>query len=145
MPVNKTINNIKTIKSISKIANKELAIIDLPSIDWHLSLKLALGKIKLAKDLHAIMINNLPKEQALINLAFNQQKLDDLREYIHKLHGGCCYTGFSKLKYIAKKLEQEIAVKHHNQINKNKIKQYIDLINQEINFLITQQFQIQNL
>ncbi|MGI9215092.1 MAG: hypothetical protein ACR2HS_05560, partial [Gammaproteobacteria bacterium] len=77
--------------------------------------------------------------------AFNQQKLDYLREYIHKLNGGCCYTVFIKLKYIAKKLEQEIAVKQHNQINKNKIKQYIDLINQEINFLITQQFEIQNL
>ncbi len=139
MPINKSIN------TISKITNKELNIIELPSFDWNLNLKLALGKINLAKNLYEMMINNLPKEQALINLAFNQQKLDDLREYIHKLHGGCCYTGFIKLKYIAKKLEQEIAVKHHNKINKNKIKQYIDLINQEINFLITQQFEIQNL
>ena len=133
----------KSIKPISKIINKELTIIDLPSIDWNLSLKLALGKIKLAKNLYEIMIHNLPKEQALINLAFNQQKLDDLREYIHKLHGGCCYIGFVKLKYIVKKFEQELAIK--NQINKNKIKPYIDLINQEINFLLTQPFEIQNL
>jgi len=105
---------------------------NIPSLDWNLSLKLVAGKLKLAKDLFEMMITNLPEEKKLINSAFENKDLPKLRDHVHKLHGGCCYTGFSKLKYICKQLEQEIIFKNHH-----KITEYIAFINQEINFLIS--------
>lgn len=120
----------------------QIDLLNLPSLDWSLSLKLASGKEKLAKYLHKIMIQSLPKKQELINLAFNTNAFLDLREHIHKLYGGCCYTGFIKLKYIAKALEHELA-RHRNissiskVINYTKVKQHVNLINQEIIWLIS--------
>ena len=105
---------------------------NIPSMDWTLSLKLATGKPKLAKELLTMMIISLPKEQQLINFAFKNNKLQQLREQIHKLHGGCCYTGLSKLKYIAKHLEQKILENKQTHINN-----YIALLNKEIDFLTT--------
>ena len=111
---------------------------NIPSVDWALSLHIATGKPKLAKELFTMMIISLPKEQQLINSAFKNNKLQQLQEQIHKLHGGCCYTGFSKLKYIAKSLEQKIIT--YNKDNQNQLDQitnYIALLNKEIDFLIT--------
>lgn len=119
---------------------KKLTIINLPSVDWNISLKLASGKEQLAKYLHRKMLHGLLKEKKLINLAFNSKSLLDLKEYIHKLHGGCCYTGFIKLKHIAKQLEIELSINQLNNkfhYNYNVIKQYIHLINQEISFLVS--------
>lgn len=127
-------DNIKEQKHFDNESN----IKNIPSLDWKLSLKLAAGKSKLAKDLFEMMITSLPKEKKLINSAFKEQNLQELREHVHKLHGGCCYTGFSRLKYISKKLEQEIIFKNHD-----KISEYITFINQEINFLISNYHQSQ--
>ncbi len=110
----------------------EINLKNIPSLDWQLSLKLASGNPELATSLFSMMMISLPKEQQLINHAFQKQQLTKLREYVHKLHGGCCYTGFKRLKYISKQLEQEIISK-----NQNKIAEYIIFINQEIDFLIS--------
>ena len=111
----------------------------IPSVDWALGLQLATGKSKLAKELFTMLIVSLPKEQQLINLAFKNNKLQQLREYIHKLRGGCCYTGFSKLKHITKHLEQEIITysqtSQTSQTQLDQIANYIALLNKEINFL----------
>lgn len=106
---------------------------NIPSLDWDLSLKLAVGNHKLAKKLFNMMISSLPKEQMLINNALNNNQLTQLKEMIHKLHGACCYTGLPKLKHIAKNLETEIYVTNNN---KELIINYANLLNQEIQFLI---------
>lgn len=100
------------------------------SLDWDLSLKLVAGNSNLAKDLMQAMLISLPEEQKAINNYFNNKQLSQLREQIHRLHGGCCYTGFSKLKNITKYLEKEII--NQNLIN---INYYIKILNQEIEFL----------
>jgi two-component system, NarL family, sensor histidine kinase BarA len=100
------------------------------SLDWDLSLKLVAGNSNLAKDLMQAMLISLPEEQKAINNYFNNKQLPQLREQIHRLHGGCCYTGFSKLKNITKYLEKEII--NQNLIN---INYYIKILNQEIAFL----------
>jgi two-component system, NarL family, sensor histidine kinase BarA len=100
------------------------------SLDWDLSLKLVAGNSNLAKDLMQAMLISLPEEQKAINNYFNNKQLPQLREQIHRLHGGCCYTGFSKLKNITKYLEKEII--NQNLIN---INYYIKILNQEIEFL----------
>jgi two-component system sensor histidine kinase BarA len=128
MQINLKLNNTR---SLSTYFDNELIINNIPSLDWQLSLKLAAGKSKLAKNLFQIMITSLPNGKKLINAAFQENNLQNLHECVHKLHGGCCYTGFSRLKYISKQLEQEIIFKNHN-----KIAEYIAVINQEIDFLI---------
>ena len=106
---------------------------NIPSLDWDLSLKLAVGNHTLAKKLFNMMISSLPKEQILINNALNNNQLTQLKEMIHKLHGACCYTGLPKLKHIAKNLETEMYVTNNN---KELIINYANLLNQEIQFLI---------
>ena len=106
---------------------------NIPSSDWNLSMQLAVGNEKLATELFNMMIASLPTEQQLINEAVSNNNLTRLRELIHKLHGGCCYTGLPRLKYIVKQLELEI-------INNNQqaIINYTNILNQEIGSLVAQ-------
>lgn len=106
---------------------------NIPSSDWNLSLQLAVGNEKLAMKLFKMMIASLPTEQQLINEAVNNHNVTRLRELVHKLHGGCCYTGLPRLKYIAKQLEIEI-----NNNNKQAIINYTNILNQEIGSLVAQ-------
>ncbi len=112
---------------------------NIPSVNWALSLQLAANNHSLAKKLFIMMIISLPKEQQLINSVFKNNELQQLRDQIHKLHGGCCYTGLSKLKHIAKHLEQEIIIynKDNTQDGYMQIINYIKMLNQEIDFLTT--------
>lgn len=107
---------------------------NIPSSDWDLSLKLAVGNQQLAKKLFNTMIASLPTEKKLINEAANNNNLLTLRDLIHKLHGGCCYIGVPKLKYIAKELE--LAIINNNQ---KAIDNYINILNEEIDYLVAQQ------
>jgi two-component system sensor histidine kinase BarA len=131
----------KNISEHKHLQDHNALIKNIPSIDWKLSLKLASGKSKLAKNLFAMMISNLPDDKDLINTAFQINNLENLREHVHKLHGSCCYTGFAKLKYITKNLEQQIIFKNHQQIKK-----YINYINDEIDYLLLnyKKLQLQN-
>ena len=136
MQINLKINNTKF---QSTCFEDKLNISNIPSLDWGLSLKLAAGKFKLAKNLFKLMITSLPDGKKLINAAFKENNLQILHERVHKLHGGCCYTGFSRLKYISRHLEQEIILKNHD-----KISEYIAILNQEIDFLIFNYSQLKN-
>lgn len=109
-----------------------LELSKLLSFDQKLSLQLANNNPILAKELSSMMLVGLPIEQRLINDYFNNNLLL-LREQIHKLHGGCCYTGFSKLKHIAKAIEQELI---NNPTTQSTLANYIDILNKEINYLI---------
>ena len=115
----------------SKYIDEQLEIQKIPNLDWNLSISLAAGDLKLARVLFDIMINGLPKEKELIVSAYQQENLLLLRECIHKLHGGCCYTGFSRLKYICKHLEEGILSKDYV-----KVEGYVNSILAEIDFLL---------
>ena len=131
-----TKGTIKTEKS-SSVEEKGSELLsedlnNLKSIDWELGKKLAAANIDLAKELFTMLIKDLPKEQELINNSYKQQNIEELINYTHKLHGGCCYVGTPKLKYLAKSLE---LAGINNDLDK--IKSLLDNLNKEINFLLT--------
>lgn len=101
------------------------------SLDWELGIKLAADNIELAKDLFAMLIKDLPNEQSLINEAYQNNKYDELKNYVHKLHGGCCYVGVPKLKHLAKSLELAII---NNETDK--ISTLISELNHEIALIL---------
>lgn len=113
---------------------------NLVSLDWELAVKLADSNYKLAENLMDIMLNSLEAELKLINLAYSKKDLINLREYVHKLYGGCCYTGLVKLKFICKQLEQLLMLKegyvNQDYIDQVKVKTYWELLNQEVKLLL---------
>lgn len=78
---------------------------ELQSTDWNLGVTLTAGNEELAKDLFTMLINELPNTQELINTAYKNHDIKAFKDHVHKLHGGCCYVGVPKLKYLAKTLE----------------------------------------
>ena len=119
-------SELLTLEEILAAQTKELG-----SIDWTLSIQLAAGNLQLAKDLFIMLINDLPKSQGAINHAYQAYDWQDLRHHVHKLHGGCCYVGVPKLKFLAKTLELAIINVEHKQI-----KILLAEINKEITFII---------
>lgn len=79
-----------------------------PPIDWELSLKLASGKIELAQELLNKLITSLPLERDRIQLAFKEKNWTALRDWVHRLHGACCYCGVPTLKLAVQNLEKAI-------------------------------------
>jgi two-component system sensor histidine kinase BarA len=81
----------------------------IPVVDWVLSKQLAGGRIELAQEFFEKLTLSLPKDKAQINAAYLRSDWRSLRDYVHKLHGACCYCGVLDLKECAKKLEATIA------------------------------------
>lgn len=77
-------------------------------IDWELALKLVCGKNDLAKELFEKLILSLPEEKIKINEAFKAEDWEEMRNRVHKLHGGCCYCGVPELKRAAQGLEAAV-------------------------------------
>ena len=103
----------------------------LQPINWELCIKLAGNKTDLAQEMLAMLITALPLDKDLINQAYALRNFNQLREQVHKLHGGCCYVGTPKLKLIAKELEIAIATPAAEQI-----KYYIAQLNTEIEAIL---------
>lgn len=101
-------------------------IISLKTIDWTLSLKLANHREDLAKELLTLLISELPETRNNINNAYQNQDLEMLHHYIHKLHGATCYCGVPRLKEITSLLETKI--KHKN----DSLENLINSLNYEI-------------
>ncbi len=100
---------------------------DVSPIDWELCLKLAARKEDLAQEMLDMLIASLPTDLNNIQTAYNATNLHDLREYVHRLHGACCYVGVPKLKAIAKELEDAIAEE-----NSDKMAKYVSAMQREI-------------
>ncbi len=67
-------------------------------IDWELALKLAGNKRDLAEELLDLFMKSLPAEKEKILQSYKKQRLPELLQYIHKLHGAACYCGIPRLK-----------------------------------------------
>lgn len=100
---------------------------DVPPIDWELCIKLAGNKEDLAQEMLDMLLNSLETDLLNIKKSYNENKMHDLREYVHRLHGACCYVGVPKLKAIAKELEDAIA--HENT---DKVSRYVIAMEKEI-------------
>jgi two-component system, NarL family, sensor histidine kinase BarA len=78
-------------------------------IHWETSIKLAGGNSTLAKELLMMFMASLDAEIHGIQSAYDQKDYHELKNIIHKLHGGVSYCGLPALKYVIN--EFEIALK----------------------------------
>jgi len=79
------------------------------TIDWELGIKLAGGRMELAKEFFEKLIAILPAEKQKINNDYEKRHWKALRDHVHKLHGACCYCGVPKLRHCVQKLETAVA------------------------------------
>ncbi|WP_088329600.1 hybrid sensor histidine kinase/response regulator [Lacimicrobium sp. SS2-24] len=75
------------------------------TLDWSLAVQRANGDEDSARALLRSFIQQLPdfKEQ-IASAVINEEELN-LQQLIHKLHGGCCYTGVPALKTLCEETE----------------------------------------
>jgi two-component system sensor histidine kinase BarA len=80
-------------------------------VDIALCLERANGKPLLARDMLVSLLSILPAERADIARYGQSRDHNALLETVHRLHGGCCYTGVPGLKAASEALES--ALKQH--------------------------------
>jgi len=79
-----------------------------PIIDWQLSLKLAAGKVDLARDLLRILIEALPTDKAELINCWESGDFEALLAHTHRLHGGSRYTGTPTLRKTTGVIERAL-------------------------------------
>lgn len=96
-------------------------------IDWDLAYKLTSGKKDLARELFEKLTESLPNNKTQINEAYLSKNWDNLRDFVHYLHGACCYCGVPQLKRCAQNLESAVDTR-----TPDIIKPRLDALNQAI-------------
>ena len=110
--------------NISYIMNKIL--------DIQQSIIAANGNISLAKDLFAMLLDDLDVRRRQIEECFQSDDMQMLEEHIHKLYGATAYCIVPKLRDSTETLENLLRKKDYSQI-----KGYVDLVLEEIQQLIS--------
>lgn len=114
---------------------KESGVMDsnvqLKPIDWDLCKKLAGFKEDLAHEMLTMLIEALPEDITNILNAYEKRNFIELREFVHKLHGACCYVGVPKLRIIARELETALASPDSEQL-----KVYVENLEQEVTTIL---------
>lgn len=95
------------------------------------SVELAGGNENLADELLPMLVNELPAQYEKIQHAYAEQDMTTLKNYVHKLHGGCKYCGVPALRHAAAKLEQIIDRQQQQQL-----RQGIDQLGKQIDALL---------
>jgi two-component system, NarL family, sensor histidine kinase BarA len=85
-------------------------------VDITLCLKLANNKPALARDMLAMMLQNLDCERSDINRAYDNKDFEQLEELVHKLYGSCCYCGVPRLKKISGLLDKILQNRQYDQV-----------------------------
>lgn len=104
-------------------------IVEHPSIDWQLSVKLANNNKELAKDLLEMFITDLPKASEAIHEAFTQKQYIELANQVHRLHGASCYCGVTRLKGLLTKMEFAAREKLYRQFEESLIEFDVEVNN----------------
>ncbi|WP_026042342.1 two-component sensor histidine kinase BarA [Pantoea sp. A4] len=78
------------------------------SLDWNLALRQAANKPELARDLLQMLLDFLPEVQEKVTRYMDENKVNGLREIIHKLHGSASYSGVPRMKQLCHQLEKEL-------------------------------------
>jgi two-component system sensor histidine kinase BarA len=79
-----------------------------PVIDWQLSLKLAAGKVDLARDLLRMLIEALPADRTELIKCWESGDFESLLAHAHRLHGGSRYTGTPTLRKTTGVIERAL-------------------------------------
>jgi two-component system sensor histidine kinase BarA len=86
----------------------------------------------ITQDMFDNFIRTLPQEQAQIYQAFLDRNRAELRHYVHRLHGVCCYCNVPRLKLCLSDLEDHIETAAFEILETK-----IHFMNQEINRILT--------
>ena len=79
------------------------------------------GNTELARDLFAMLLEELPEHRVSIQRAFNSYQSNStdcniLWDSVHKLHGATAYLGVPALRNSCKELEDHLKQHHHKDI-----------------------------
>ena len=98
---------------------------DLPILDLDKALSLVSNNQKLADDLLEMLIQSLPQYKSEIKKCANKSAVNrqELKNIIHKIHGGLRYIGAPALEEIISKTDNNCL-----NCNKTEIQQNIELI-----------------
>lgn len=100
-------------------------------IHWHEILRITNNKPELAKEMVAMLCDELPDMQKTINQTFKNQHYAALLETVHKLHGSCCYCGVPDLKKLTATIESKL-----KEYEYEGLEALIEQLNQEIKIIL---------
>lgn len=86
--------------------------------DLNQGLELAGGNARLADELFAMLIKELPGYRQRIEQSLSQADLSELKYHTHKLHGATSYCGVPMLRHAAQELESIIDNKQQMKLDK---------------------------
>jgi two-component system sensor histidine kinase BarA len=93
-----------------------------PIIDWQLSLKLAAGKVDLARDLLRMLIEALPADKTVLMDCWQNGDFESLLAHAHRLHGGSRYTGTPTLRKTTGMIERALTnIKKTQPLNSDEV------------------------
>jgi two-component system sensor histidine kinase BarA len=100
--INDENSNLQTVSDLDIDAN--------PIIDWQLSLKLAAGKVDLARDLLRMLVEALPTDKTELIASWENRDFEALLAHVHRLHGGSRYTGTPTLRQTTGSIERALTI-----------------------------------
>lgn len=92
---------------------------ELSVLDKQLALKRAAGNEKLADDLLEMLVNELLNYKAGIRNKLAEGSKEELRQIIHKLHGGLRYVGAPALMAIVSSTDYDLFELENEQLHHN--------------------------
>ncbi len=102
-----------------------------PVVDLVQGLEKASGKLSLAKDMFAMLMESLTRDLALINQHYNQGDFKALLEQVHRLHGATHYCGVPRLRLVVMQTETLLKQGHYGMLEDS-----LTMLNDEINNII---------
>lgn len=87
------------------------------AIDWSLCIELANDNAKIAKELLAMLIDDLPNARKEIMDAYHKKDFHELLAKVHRLHGATCYCGVPNLTTILSDVESQLRIDRTEQID----------------------------
>ncbi|MBB3168272.1 response regulator [Simiduia aestuariiviva] len=100
-------------------------------VDVQESLRLANNKPNLARDMLNMLLDTLAEDQQSMQSSFKAKDYKSLETTVHRLHGGCCYCGVSRLRSAAHQLDKSLQAKDTSQLSEQM--EHLDI---EINALL---------
>ncbi|WP_410210757.1 ATP-binding protein [Aquirhabdus sp.] len=94
--------------------NSAIEPVSHPIVDWQLSLKLAAGKVDLARDLLRMLIEALPTDKMELIASWESRNFESLMSEVHRLHGGSRYTGTPTLRKTTGVMERALTAAQKN-------------------------------
>ena len=100
---------------------------ELSILDHKKALELVSGNAKLAEDLLAMLIKELPVYKQTIKKEHEAGNKEELRKIVHKIHGGLRYVGAPALMAIVSQTDYELFELDDDQLKKNINQIYLEI------------------